>query len=181
MGKDLIVVDRTDALLPVQVRTAGKKASRRFLEFFTANIRNANTRAAYVRSVADFFRWCERMGLHELASVEPVHVAGYIEQLGTIRSAPTVKQHLAAVRMLFDWLVVGQVVPSNPASVVRGPSHVVKRGKIIFTGYGTIYSTVTCVSCRAASNAPLSALTWMVLGFSRVYPQSQHTGDSLEP
>jgi site-specific recombinase XerD len=129
MGKDLIVVDRTDSLLPVQIAAAGDRAARRFLEFFTANIRNANTRAAYVRSVADFFRWCERMGLHELVSVEPVHVAGYIEQLGTIRSAPTVKQHLAAVRMLFDWLVVGQVVPSNPASVVRGPSHVVKRGK----------------------------------------------------
>jgi site-specific recombinase XerD len=69
------------------------------------------------------------MGLDRLDTVEPVHVAGYVEQLGTIRSAPTVKQHLAAVRMLFDWLVVGQVVPSNPASVVRGPSHVVKRGK----------------------------------------------------
>jgi site-specific recombinase XerD len=80
-----------------------------------------------VRAVADFFRWCERMGLDRLDAVEPVHVAAYVEQLGTLRSAPTVKQHLAAVRMLFDWLVVGQVVPSNPASVVRGPSHVVKR------------------------------------------------------
>ena len=58
-----------------------------------------------------------------------MHVAAYIEQLCQTRSAPSVKQHLAAVRMLFDWLVVGQVVPSNPASVVRGPSHVVKQGK----------------------------------------------------
>jgi site-specific recombinase XerD len=129
MGKDLIVVDGTDTLLPVQVRTAGKKAARRFLEFFTANIRNPNTRQAYVRAVSDFFHWCERMGLDRLDAVEPVHVAAYVEQLGTLRSAPTVKQHLAAVRMLFDWLVVGQVVPTNPASVVRGPSHVVKRGK----------------------------------------------------
>jgi site-specific recombinase XerD len=56
-------------------------------------------------------------------------VAAYIEQLSRTRSAPSVKQHLAAIRMLFDWLVVGQIVPSNPASVVRGPSHVVKRGK----------------------------------------------------
>jgi site-specific recombinase XerD len=124
-----LAVDGTGALLPVQIAAAGRKATRRFLEFFTANIRNANTRASYARAVADFFRWCERMGLHELGAVEPVHVAGYIEQLGTVRSAPTVKQHLAAVRMLFDWLVVGQVVPINPASVVRGPSHIVKRGK----------------------------------------------------
>jgi site-specific recombinase XerD len=40
-----------------------------------------------------------------------------------------VKQQLAAVRMLFDWLITGQVVPFNPASAVRGPKHVVKTGK----------------------------------------------------
>jgi site-specific recombinase XerD len=129
MRKDLVVVDGTDTLLPVQIVSAGDRAARRFVEFFTANIRNANTRQSYARAVADFFHWCERMGLHELGAVEPVHVAGYIEQLCSFRSAPTVKQHLAAVRMLFDWLVVGQVVPTNPASVVRGPSYVVKRGK----------------------------------------------------
>jgi site-specific recombinase XerC len=44
-------------------------------------------------------------------------------------SKPTFKQHLAAIRMLFDWLVVGQVVPLNPATSVRGPKHVVKKGK----------------------------------------------------
>jgi integrase/recombinase XerD len=54
-------------------------------------------------------------------------IAGYIEQHQG--SAPTVKQHLAAIRMLFDWLVIGQIIPVNPASSVRGPKHVVKRGK----------------------------------------------------
>jgi site-specific recombinase XerC len=44
-------------------------------------------------------------------------------------SAPTVKQHLAAIRMMFDWMVIGQIVPVNPAASVRGPKHVVKRGK----------------------------------------------------
>ena len=44
-------------------------------------------------------------------------------------SPPTVKQHLAAMRMLFDWLVVRQVLEMNPAAAVRGPKHVVKRGK----------------------------------------------------
>jgi site-specific recombinase XerC/protein gp37 len=61
--------------------------------------------------------------------VQPLHVATYIEQLGRERSAPTVKQRLAAIRHLFDWLVTGQVVPLNPAASVRGPSHSVKRGK----------------------------------------------------
>ena len=61
--------------------------------------------------------------------MRPVVIAAYIEQLQLTHSPPTVKQHLAAVRMLFDWLVTGQVVEVNPASSVRGPKYVVKRGK----------------------------------------------------
>jgi integrase/recombinase XerD len=61
--------------------------------------------------------------------VTPLHVAGYIEQLQGKRSAPTVKQHLACIRMLFDWLVTGQIVPTNPAHAVRGPRHSVSKGK----------------------------------------------------
>jgi site-specific recombinase XerD len=64
-----------------------------------------------------------------IAAIRPHDIATYIEQLQTKASAPSVKQQLAAVRMLFDWLVVGQVVPANPASAVRGPKHVVKIGK----------------------------------------------------
>ena len=56
-------------------------------------------------------------------------MAAYIEELGRRVAKPTVKQQLAAIRMLFDWLVLGQIVPSNPASVVRGPKHVVRKGK----------------------------------------------------
>ena len=33
--------------------------------------------------------------------------------------APTIKQHLAAIRRLLDWLVIGQVVPANPAARQR--------------------------------------------------------------
>jgi site-specific recombinase XerD len=58
-----------------------------------------------------------------------VHVAAYIEQLQGSISKPSVKQHLAAIRMLFDYLVVGQVVPFNPASSVRGPKYVAKKGE----------------------------------------------------
>ena len=61
-------------------------------------------------------------------AVQPLHVATWIEQLGREVSAPTVKQHLAGVRHLFDWLVTGQVVPVNPAASVRGLSHSVRRG-----------------------------------------------------
>jgi site-specific recombinase XerD len=65
----------------------------------------------------------------ELADIEPLHVAAYIEGLQKTMAKPTVKQHLAAIRMLFDWLVTGQVVATNPAHSVHGPKHVVKRGK----------------------------------------------------
>jgi site-specific recombinase XerD len=109
--------------------TPDPEAAKRFVEFFTANIRNANTRKAYARAAAEFAAWCEENDLRELRDIEPVHVAAYVETLQTRLAAPSVKQHLAAIRMLFDWLVVGQVLAVNPASAVRGPKHVVKKGK----------------------------------------------------
>lgn len=112
--------------VPAIIAHAGKKARKRFLEFFTATIRNENTRLAYARAVGQFFAWCQEYGL-ALVDIEPIHVAAYIERHSG--APPTVKQHLAAVRMLFDWLVTGQVLAMNPAASVRGPKHVVKRGK----------------------------------------------------
>jgi site-specific recombinase XerD len=112
--------------LPRLISEAGEHASRRFVEFFVATIRNKNTREAYVRANAQFFLWCEARGL-SLHSIQPLHVAAYIERHP--RARPTVKQHLAAIRRLLDWLVRNQVLPTNPASSVRGPTHVVKRGK----------------------------------------------------
>ena len=114
--------------VPTLFARAGDKARRRVLEFFTAQIRNANTRAAYGRAVAHFAAWCEIRKVR-LEQLEPLIVAAYIEQLGQEVAKPTVKQHLAAIRMLFDWLVIGQIVPFNPAASVRGPKYVVKRGK----------------------------------------------------
>jgi hypothetical protein len=62
-------------------------------------------------------------------TIRPVDVGRYIEARQQTHSAPDVKQQLAAVRMLFDWLIIGQIVPLNPAAAVRGPKHVVKTGK----------------------------------------------------
>ncbi len=115
-------------ILPTLIATAGKCASLRFLEFFTVNIRNKNTRKAYGRAAAAFLQWCEGQGIDRLQDVQPVHVAAYIEQLGREMSPLSVKQHLACIRMLFDWLVTGQVMPANPAHSVRGPRHSVSKG-----------------------------------------------------
>lgn len=114
--------------LPSLIVRAGDDAIRRFVEFFAATIRNRNTRDAYAQAIGQFFGWCENHGL-QLAGIQPFTIAAYIEHLSRVRSAPTVKQHLAAVRMCFDWLVTGHIVPVNPAWSVKGPRHVVKKGK----------------------------------------------------
>jgi hypothetical protein len=115
-------------IVPALVADLGEPASWRYVEFFTANIRNANTRRAYVRACTRFLTWCEERGL-TLTTIRPHDVATYIEERQRSHSAPDVKQQLAAVRQMFDWLITGQIVPVNPAAAVRGPKHVVKTGK----------------------------------------------------
>jgi site-specific recombinase XerD len=133
MNSDIVPIPRREItraglenLPPVIVR-AGQDAASRFVEFFTATIRNRNTRAAYAQAITQFFAWCEQHGIRTLREINPVVIGVYIESHPG--AAPTVKQHLAAIRMLFDFLVTGQIVPMNPASSVRGPKHVVHRGK----------------------------------------------------
>ncbi len=114
--------------LPKLITDAGEKATLRFINFFTAEIENDNTRMAYYRAVRQFDAWCEKrgIGLHQL---QPFIVATYTKELKETRHPQTVKQHLAALRMLFDNLVVGQVIPNNPAASVRGPKYSTKKGK----------------------------------------------------
>jgi site-specific recombinase XerD len=136
MTGELVVVNKLEeavaidarSVVPVVIRQAGPRAEERFFEFFAATIRNVNTRMAYLRAAKKFFAWVEAKNLR-LDQLRPVHVAAYVEQLGTVVSAPTVKQNLAAIRELFNYLIVGQVVESNPATAVKGPSHSAKKGK----------------------------------------------------
>jgi len=133
MAKELVAYSQKELTrigldsLPSAIQSSGDSGIRRFLEFFTVTIRNKNTRLAYAQAIKQFFDWCEARGVTKLERIQPVVIAAYIEQHGG--SPPTVKQHLAAIRMLFDWLVTGQIVANNPATSVRGPKHVVKRGK----------------------------------------------------
>jgi len=117
------------ASVPALIQNSGERASYRFFEFFTANIRNPHTRRAYARAAVEFFDWLEARGVTRLTAIESVHVAAYVEQLCKARSAPTAKLRLAALRHLFDWLVIGQIMAVNPAAAVRGPRHIVRRGK----------------------------------------------------
>jgi site-specific recombinase XerD len=115
--------------VPALVAAAGDQARVRFLEFFAANIRNAHTRRAYSRAVGELLDWCADAGVPSIAHVAPLHVATWIEAQMRVVSVPSVKQRLAALRHLFDWLVIGHLVQTNPAGSVRGPQHVVKGGK----------------------------------------------------
>jgi len=122
-------ITSTANVVPALIAAAGDRASIRFLEFLASTIRNPHTRRAYGRAVADFLAWCEEHSVPAITAVQPLHVAAWIEEQTRTHAAPTVKQRLAALRHLFDWLVTGQVVPVNPAASVRGPSHVVRQGK----------------------------------------------------
>ena len=126
-AEPVVVEDREGELvLPQVIVDAGPDAVARFLEFFAGRIANERTRAAYGRAVGQFLAWCEDRGLG-LGAIAPLHVAAYIRTHPG--SVPTVKQHLAAIRVLCDWLVVSQVLPVNPAAAVRGPKHVRHQGR----------------------------------------------------
>ena len=145
--------ENLETSFPTVFRGTPDHAGMRLAEFFAAHIRNPNTRAAYLQAVCQFLEWAEIKKL-VLKELNPFRVAAYVETLprrasepierkrrsprGTTYSVtvnrtklskPSIKQHLAAVRMLFDWLVVGQVMPMNPAASVRGPKYVINRGK----------------------------------------------------
>ncbi len=104
----------TTAFVPSPIEQMGEQGKLRFLEFFTANIRNKNTRQAYARAAGAFLTWCEQRGLR-LETIDPVMTAAYIDGLQSSHAEETVKQHLAAIRALFDYLVTGvsENVPEN--------------------------------------------------------------------
>ncbi len=122
----LVPAITTELRLPTLISNEGPRAEERFIEFFTANIRNSNTRIAYARAVKNFLGWCNKKKL-SLKTIRPIHVAAYVE--AEKDSPQTCKQHLAAIRMMFDYLVTGHVLEHNPAASVRGPKYVVKKGK----------------------------------------------------
>lgn len=117
------------AAVPAIVARGGARTVKRFLEFYAAQIRNPNTRAAYARAARGFFDWCSDRNIGELLEIEPLHVAAWLETRLLDVATPTAKQNLAALRGLFDWLVLGQVLVINPAAAVRGPAHSVSVGK----------------------------------------------------
>ena len=154
---------------PPIIAEASQRTRMRFLEFFAANIRNPNTRRAYARAAGDFLNWCFAHGVRELGEIAPLHVAGWVEELGQGLSAPTVKLRLAAIRNLFDWLVVGQVIPFNPASSVRGPAHSARAGRTTVLEAEEARALLDAIDISGAAGLRDRALIGlMVYSFARV-------------
>jgi site-specific recombinase XerD len=124
-----LILSPSANLTPALLFAPTPKAAQRFVEFFNAQINNEHTRKAYLNATRRFAGWCELQGLHRLEDVRAFHVGAFVKELQGQFTPPTVKQHLAALRMLFDWLVTGHVIEVNPAHAVRGPKYVVKKGK----------------------------------------------------
>jgi integrase/recombinase XerD len=134
MANELVIAGNP-ADTPIALFTPTPKAAKRVVEFFTGQINNDHTRRAYLNATRRFSDWCAAQRIEHLSAVQPFHVAAFLKQLQGEVSAPTVKQHLAALRHLFDWLVVGHILEHNPAHAVRGPKHVVRKGKTpVLTG-----------------------------------------------
>src|SRR5215469_13733836 len=126
-GRALTLARAESFHVPALVADVGPEATKRFFEFFTVPIRNKNTRIAYYHAIGQFLAWCERAGFRHLEDIEPITVAAYIEQHPG--SAPTLKQHMAAIRMFFSWLTEKGVLAMNPAREVKTPRFSRKEGK----------------------------------------------------
>ena len=116
---------------PLAVASASPDALHAVLQFFAAEVRNPNTRRAYIHAAQDFFRHAAMMPAgNRIDTITSLHVSSWVEaMMRDGLSPPTVKLRLAAVGMLFQSLVRERVVTTNPATVVRGPKHSVRRGK----------------------------------------------------
>ena len=115
-----IVLAPAPELLPAPLFAPTPKAARRVVEFFTAQINNDHTRKAYLNATRRFAEWCDAHSLDQLADVQAFHVAAFVKDLQGKFTPPTVKQHLAALRMLFDWLVTGHIIEVSMITLSDG-------------------------------------------------------------
>ncbi len=124
---EVVTAGSTPQAIPAIITTAGKKAIFSFANYFTAEIENPNTCAAYLQAWREFNKWTDGRNVR-LDELNPLMIAGYHEDLGKRYHVRNVKQHLAALRKVFDQLVVDQVIPLNPAATVRGSKFSAQQG-----------------------------------------------------
>lgn len=116
-----------DSMTPV-LYSPDLKAAKRFWEFFMGVSKNHNTRMAYKRATYRFADWCEQYAL-ELSDIEPVHIEAYTQQMEATHAPASIKQHMSALKKLFDFFITGQIVTFNPVDAVARPVERITRGK----------------------------------------------------
>jgi hypothetical protein len=79
----------------------------------SATTENPNTRGLFPR-VPALLHWREHERVDEVAAIEPMHRAVYMRELGKDFEKPSIKQHLAAIRMPCDALFVRRMLQSTP-------------------------------------------------------------------
>lgn len=127
-GVDLII-NEDPGVLPWTIISRLTPLNQSIHEFFVATLRNSHTRQAYFRATINFMLWLDEQKIGSIERITPVDVANWVETLSSRYAVSTVKQHLAALNMLFDWLVVRQQLEVNPAKSVRSPRLAVRTGK----------------------------------------------------
>lgn len=163
-------VDGTLAFLgkpfPQIIKSEGSSAIQRFVEFFSVNLRSPNTRQAYAHAVDRFLDWCVARGLG-LTDISPLIVAEYTENHPGSES--TVKQHLAAIRRFFDWMATGGLISGNPAAPVRGPKHIVRRGKTPVLPANEAKMLLESIDCsHVVGLRDRAVISVMIYSFARV-------------
>ncbi|RVI63891.1 integrase [Sinorhizobium meliloti] len=150
-----------------------------FLEFFAVSVPNENTRKAYLSASGNFLSWIEGIGLASLSHIQPFHVAAWVVFLSKSYSTASVKQKLAAVKMLFDWLVRGQIIPVNPCTSVKGPKYSVRKGKTPVLTSSEARQLLLCIDASTVAGLRDRALIGtMVFTFARIGAVlSMHTDD----
>ena len=107
-GSELAVISPDSFATPTIITRAAPKTRKKFFEFFTVPIRNANTRAAYYRAIQQFLAWAERAGYQHLEDIEPITVAAYIASLAAGRVNDLLSK--VAGGLLYSFVVLTLVV-----------------------------------------------------------------------
>lgn len=146
-----------------------RNAENRFKDFFATRLSNLHTRRVYYTAICRFGRWCSSHRLTTLAQLNSAHMVEYLADLERKLSTPSTRQHFAALRMLFDWLVAGGVIKVNPVHAVRISNYPIVRGKAHVLNVDEVHAILKAINIESVVGLRDRALiALMVYTFARV-------------
>ena len=102
--------------VPKIIEAAGPRAEVQYMTFYLNAQFTTNTKTAYWSANYRFLDWCGSRGL-ELHGINSDVVLSYFHNQRF--SASALRQHLSAIRKLFDWLADGKTVIGNPTTAIK--------------------------------------------------------------